>query len=232
MKTNTKILIGFFSIIILILIQTLITYKLQNNILDNTRQIKDIEHPLTVLASSSQSYDLETTRLIYSALLYAQKGNFDDIKNVKIEYDNVRSVVNSIIESKSVEILLTQSRRSQVLKDESIGYLNDMVAFGIKALDIETKAWKSIEQKDTDTAYSLLIAGDYQKDKAEIYQDSQNLIDIEKETWNILNDEILKKSQQIIYFNLGISILNMIIIIVILLTIRSWVAGKSLDKKR
>jgi hypothetical protein len=227
MKNNTKIFIGFLTIIILIFSQVIITYKLQSDILKDTQQTKNVEAPLRILAQETKSYDSETTKTIYSALLSAQKGDNQSVKEYKTFYDKLISEINYRIEKKTAVVLLGQSQRSQALKNEILVYLKNITATNINATSIESIAWEAIEKGDTDTAYSLIIGGDYKKYKTEIFENVQGWISIEDGLALDSQKDILKESQQIIYLNLIISTIIFIMIIVTLLIIRSFVAEKS-----
>jgi len=227
MKNNTKIFIGFLTIIILIFAQVIITYKLQSDILKDTQQTKNVEAPLRILAQETKSYDSETTKTIYSALLSAQKGDNQSVKEYKTFYDKLISEINYRIEKKTAVVLLGQSQRSQALKNEILVYLKNITATNINATSIESIAWEAIEKGDTDTTYSLIIGGDYKKYKTEIFENVQGWISIEDGLALDSQKDILKESQQIIYLNLIISTIIFIMIIVTLLIIRSFVAEKS-----
>ena len=85
--TNTKILIGFLSIIILIFAQVVITYRLQSDILDDTKQIKDVEAPLELLVQQGISYGSIATEQVHISVLHAQKGEYEDIGEHKATYN-------------------------------------------------------------------------------------------------------------------------------------------------
>ena len=232
MKNNTKIFIGFLTIIILIFAQVIITYKLQSDILKDIQQTKNVEAPLRILAQETKSYDSETTKTIYSALLSAQKGDNQSVKEYKTFYDKLISEVNYRIEKKTAVVLLGQSQRSQALKNEILVYLKNITATNINTTSIESIAWEAIEKGDTDTAYSLIVGGDYKKYKTEIFENVQGWISIEDGLALDSQKDILKESQQIIYLNLIISTIIFIMIIVTLLIIRSFVAEKSNRKRK
>ena len=86
MKYNTKLLIGFLSIIILIFIQMSITYKLQSDILENAQQIQNVEAPLEVLAGKGAESDAMKTSILSAVLIYAQKGDYEIGKALKTNY--------------------------------------------------------------------------------------------------------------------------------------------------
>ncbi|MEI6058367.1 MAG: hypothetical protein WCP89_01210 [archaeon] len=229
MKHNTKILIGFLSVIILILIQMSITYKLQNNFYDNTLLIKEVEAPLETMSEQVIGYDGILTAEAYAIVLHAQKGDLAEVKTHRERYDEIGIKLDDLLK-KDAKILIAQSKRSQEEKDKTLGYIKTLDELNLKLVDLETRAFDAIDKKDVDTAYSLVVGEDYQGYKQELYQEYRVWADSEHKITVDLRSNILKSSQQIIYLNLGISIGIMIMIIMTMLVIRSFVVGKVAKK--
>jgi len=225
MKSNTKILIGFLLIILLILVQMSITYKLQNNFYDNTRLIKEVEAPLETMSEQVMGYNGILTAEACAIVLHAQKGDFAEIKEHRARYDEIGIKLDELLK-KDAKILITQSKRSQEEKDKTLGYIKNLDELNLKLVDLETRAFDAIDKKDIDTAYSLVVGEDYHRYKQELYQEYRAWADLEHKMTNDIRSNILKDSQQIIYFNLGISIGIMIMIIMTMFVIRSFVAAR------
>jgi PAS domain S-box-containing protein len=223
MKISIRITFGFLAIIIFGIIQMVVTYKLQSDIIENTRQIKDVEAPLEVLALETKNYNNETTKIIYSALLYLQKGDYEAIKEAEAYYNQLQSEINSRIEKKQAFLFLGQSQRPQAVKDRTIVYLKNITGANIKVAAIEIQFWDAINRKDFNTADSLVTGGNYAKDKVEISQNIQNWIAVEHEMTLIIRNNILRNSQQVLYSDFIIAIALIIITLLVLLLMRSFI---------
>jgi len=227
MNNNTKILIGFLSIVILILIQMSITYKLQNNFYDNTLLIKEVEVPLEILAEKGAGYDAIKTGIVYAALQFAQKGDYENAKMLKSNYyDPAVDGLISDFGNHQVETLVAQSQRSQEQKVKAIDFSHRLFENGVKINALETQAFEAIDKKDLNTAATILTGEEYGKYKIEIIQDAEDWQDLERKVTLSVRNNILKSSQQIIYLNLGISIVILIMVILTMLIIRSFVASR------
>ena len=223
MKISTKILTCFIFIICLVIARTVIGYIIEGIILDDTKQIKDVEAPLEALALSSESYDAQTSKVVYSALLHAHAGDYDSVKQDKADYDNIMAIIKFRIEKKTAFVLLGQSRRPQTIKDKTEAYLMDMTSTNAKAAFIEVQAWQALGKQDANTAYSLIMGTEYQSYKKEIYQSIQGWLAIEWEMIGSMRDNIIKDSQQIIYINVGMPIIIIIALIITMFLMRFFV---------
>ncbi|MCX6781625.1 MAG: hypothetical protein NTW66_00665 [Candidatus Magasanikbacteria bacterium] len=227
MKNNTKILGGFIFLIFLIFINLSVNYSLQSKIINNVRHIKDVEDPLLQLALTTKNYDTETAGIIYSALLYAQKGDYESIKELKSSYDEMLGEMNIRIEKKAAIVLLGQSQRPQSVKDVTAVYLMNMVRAEIKTSGIEAQVWEALGKGDIDTAYSLAVGEEYRKYKNEIYLNIQNWIAVENEMALSIRKNILEDSQNLIYLNSELSVVTIVALFLVLIIIRAFVVEKN-----
>jgi len=225
MKTEKKILIGFLSIIILIFAQVAITHKLQSDILENTRQIQNVEAPLEVMVEQVIGYNAMLTGAAHAALLHAQKNELDKVKEYKTKYDEIGTKLDNILKH-DAKMLLEQSERPQEIKNEIEVDLKRLDEVNLALVDLETRAFDAMQKGDIETAYSLIVCKTYQDYKEELSALYQNWAGIEKDLNFGLHRDIIKESQQIIYLNFGISIGIMIMIIMTMLIIRSFFEGK------
>ena len=222
MKISTKILLGFSIIIILGITQLTVTYKLQGDILNNTKQIKDVEAPIILLAQQGSNYGSVASDQLHSVVLHAQKGDYRDVIEHKMFYGAVEEKLNDIF-NKDMRMLLNQSNRSQEEKDNMNAKLKETEQLNLLMFDLGNRAFAAIDKKDFETAYSLVVSGDYEKYQKEVqllakdffYITSRGAVDIE--------NSLLRKSQQVIYFNLMIAILLIIVTLLILLSMRSFI---------
>lgn len=222
-KTNIKIIVAFLSIIIIVLAQLAINHKMQSNILDNTRQLNDVEAPLGLLAESSRSFDAETTETLFSALLYSQKNDSASVEKYKSLYDQLEVEATAIIDNRTAYVLLGQSQRSQSEKDTTTALLDHIFSANTELTKIETLAWEAINNGDPATAYSLLISDNYKNYKTEAYNNIRAWISIESRTTSTIGSNILKDSQMVIYNNLMHTIIIILILFITLKIVHSFV---------
>lgn len=198
------------------MVQMGVTYKMLGNTLDNTRQIKDIEAPLSLMVEQVVNYDSILTDQAHSALLHAQKEDVKGLQDHKAKYDATRIKLDNLL-TRDARILLNQSQRSQEVKDKVDDLLKDLDRINLLLFDLEARAFDSMDKKDINTAYSLIVAGSYHQYKNELYQDCMAWGDIEKEMTLSVEKNIIQRSQQVIYFNLIIPIILIILSIIVLL---------------
>jgi hypothetical protein len=230
MKNNTKILVGFLSIIILVFLQLAFTYQLQSNILDNTRQIKDVEAPLEVMAEKGAGYSIILIEEVHGALLHAQQGEYSDVEEHKVVYDNLDLEEKEL--RKNAKILLGQSKISTETKNQIEEQLKIIDEFNLKLIELERKGFEEIDKKELKTASLFLIGGNHKIYKNELFLAYSNWAKIQQELTLTTSNEILNDSEKITYLNLGISILIMITVIITLFIIRSFVNGKIPSKRK
>lgn len=225
MKISTKILIGFLAIILLVIFQLAVTQKLQSDILDNMIQIQKVEAPLDAMSEQVLGWEGILTAEAYAIVLHAQKGALADITVHKARYDETGIVLDELLK-KDAKLLIVQSRRSQEEKDKTLGYVETLDKANLKLVDLETRAFEAVEKNDPDTAYSLIVGGDYGTYKQEFYQNYRSWADLEHEISLNISKNILLNSQKIIYINLASSLVGIILLLIVLFIFRSFIAEK------
>lgn len=232
LRTNTKILVAFIFLIMMIISQLAINHKMQSKILDNTRQIKDVEDPLQLRSEREAGYDAGKTQLVYLAILIAQNGNLDYPKTLKTDYYD--PIVDKIISSygnHQVETLVAQSRRTKEQKDKTVELYHKLSETGDKVSALETQAFEALDKNNVGLATSLVLGDDYQKYKLEMVQSTESWIAFEGEINAKINKDIVDDSQMIIYTNLIHSIVIIVILLLTLMIIRGFVTSIMLRKK-
>jgi hypothetical protein len=224
MKNNTKILIGFLSIILLVFLQLAFTYQLQTRIFENTRQIKDVEAPLEVMAEKGAGYSTMLIEEVHGALLHAQEGQYSDAEEHKAVYNNLDLEEKEL--RKNAIILLGQSEIPLQTKKEIEGKLKTIDEFNLKLFELERKGFEEMDKKELKTASLFLIGGNHKIYKTELFLAYSDWAKIQEELTFTISSDILNDSQKLIYLNLGISIVIMIVVIITLFIIRSFVNGK------
>jgi hypothetical protein len=233
MKINTKILVGFLMIIVLCLAQLAVAYKLQSRILNNVRQIKDVEAPLEIMSEQVIGYGALLTGQVHAALIHAQKGNHNDTKEHKLRYDEGGTKLDELLKNKAI-VLLNQSQRAPAVKNQVVQIIKDLDVFNLKLVDLETRAFTAMDKGDVETAYALVVGGDYDKYKAELYQKYSAWAQIEHDMTLNMRNVILKNSEWLVMFNFYILIAEIVVIVIILLVVRSFISslpGRQKNKK-
>jgi len=230
MKISTKISISFLAIIILVFFQLLVTQKLQNDILESTRQIRDVEAPLDTMSEQVIGWDGILTAEAYAIVLHEEKGNLAEIKEHRATYDEFGNKLDELLK-KDAKLLIVQSRRSQEEKDKTLGYVETLDAVNIKLVDLETRAFGAVEKNDAKTAYSLVVGEDYHTYKKELYQNYRSWADLEHEISLSVRNKILLESQKIIYFNLVCSLVGILFLIIVLSILRRFIFEMISKKK-
>jgi PAS domain S-box-containing protein len=214
MKLNTRILIGFLLILGLIAIMFGENYLLNNDRLDKTNQIKDVESPISLMVEQVIGYDAMLTEEAHAALLHAQKGDFEGVKEHKANYDEIGTKLDNILKIEAKK-LLEKSKRSQEVKDQVKTYLQELDRINVILVDLETRAFEAIDKNDTNTAYSLIVGDNYRKNKLELAQIYKGWSTIEQENTLNIRTQIIQESTQLgkinLYFSLMIFILAIIL---------------------
>ena len=225
MKISTKIMFGFLAIIILVFFQLLVTQKLQNDILESTRQIRDVEAPLDTMSEQVIGWDGILTAEAYAIVLHEEKGNLAEIKEHRATYDEFGNKLDELLK-KDAKLLIVQSRRSQEEKDKTLGYVETLDAVNIKLVDLETRAFEAIDNNDRETAYSLVTGEDYHKYKEGFYQNYKVWSENEHELTQSIRNSINRESQQIISINLVCSLVSILLLLIVIFMLHSFIAGK------
>jgi hypothetical protein len=230
MKISTKISISFLAIIILVFFQLVITQKLQNDILESTRQIQNVEVPLQSLVQQGVIYGSISTMQIQISVLHSQKGEYSDIRDHKLTYDAVEIKLNDIF-NRDAGILVNQSRRPQEAKDNITAKFKEIERLNLLMKSLGGKTFAAIDTKDIETAYSLSVGGDYENYQQQVQSVVKDLAEtVGQDTLDIQNT-ILRESQQIIYFNLVCSLVGILFLIVVLSILRRFIFEMISKKK-
>lgn len=223
MKTNTKLVIIFSVLLILIFSRLAIIHIILNNILDNTEQIKDVEAPLELMTQKVIGYDSMLTGHVQLALLNAQKGDYNQVRLHREQYNVVANDLDSILK-RDVRILLNRSQRSEGVKNWVDYDLMKLDKINATLMEIENNAFEAMEKRDINKAYSLVVGGDYEKYKSEFYQTYIAWSDIEKEMTTIIRNGIIRDSRNLIYTTLFYSIIIIAVLFSLMVVIRSILA--------
>lgn len=229
MKTKTKILILFLFTIVLIFTRVAISQKIQNEIFETSKLIKNVENPLTTMAEEVIGYDGILTSQVYASLLHAQNGEDSKIKEHRDRYEEVGKMLDDILK-KEAKILLIQSERTPETRGKVLGYLQMLDDDNTALVDLETKAFDSIGNKDIKNAYSYIMGGDYDRFKANFEQNYSSWVEIEKELSADMEVKLYEKSQQVIYLNLVFSFVSTVLLTMIIFMLRAYMSQPLLEK--
>lgn len=230
MKSNTKILIGFLTIIILCLTQTIITFVIQKDILNEANEIRNVQAPLEVMAERGVGYGTMLIEEVHGALLHAQKGEYIDVGEHKVVYNELDEKEKKL--RHDAKVLLAQSTISYEAKTRIKEQLDIIEEFNLKMIELEQKGFEAIENKELETANFLLIGGDHKIYKAELFQAYRAWADIQHELALYTSKDIQEDSQKIIFINFVLSVIINMLIIITLFVIRSFVVEESYKRGR
>jgi hypothetical protein len=215
-RIKTKIFFGFFVIIVLCFSQLIVVYQAQNKIIDKTRTIKEVEAKLELMSEQVIGDDATLTGQVHLALLYALKGDYKSIKEHQDKYNEVGINLDNLLKEDAIT-LINQSQRAPEIKRQNIKIIKDLDILNLKLVDLETRAFAAMNNKDTDTAYSLVVGGDYEVLKYQLYQKYKLWSEIEHNLTNSLRNSILKDSHWLVIFNLCVLITQTILVLVLLI---------------
>ena len=221
MKIYSKIIFGFLLILILIFSWIVITYKINNDRLDITNQLKDVESPLQLMVQQVMGYDAILTGEARTALLYAKNGEIDKFEEHKQNYDAVGIKLDNLLKNDAIN-LIAKSKRSEEVKANVTNIIKKLDIINLKLVNLETKSFEAIEKNDTQTAYSLIMGGEYEEYKKEILDLYSQWSLIEQETTFSMRNSSIEKANLLNSLSIYFSIIILILAIVTaLLTSRS-----------
>lgn len=234
---NTKILIGFLTLMFLGFGWLAVIYINQKNIINTFQQIKEVEGFLGVMPEKIIGYDSIMTEEVRTILLHLQKGEKYDIEEHKIKYTEFSGKMRDLLKNQ-IPILLEQSQRFLENKDKvkiivsKIDELNDKLSFRNEG------ALGAMEKGDLDTAYFLIMdsyqEAEYPQYKKELYENYKIWSNLESESSLIIQNQVINKSKTMLYFSFVISILLFIIygvgVLFLISFIKKIIAEKELVK--
>ena len=124
-KISRKLIFGFGIILILMSIMIILTYNLNKSIAEDTLAIKEVEAPLELIVEQVISYDAILTGNAHWALLYALRGNMDEVKKHQQKYGETGVLLDDLIKFRSRE-LLSKSERPKDLKNKVYFFLEEL----------------------------------------------------------------------------------------------------------
>lgn len=214
MKLNNIILAGFLIIIVLVVVLAGVNNYLNNDRLSKTNQIKDVESPLEIMSEQVISYDAMLTGAAREALLDAQKGNIEGVRERKAYYDDIGTKLDNLLKFQA-RALLEKSQRSQEVKDDVSNILKELDKVNLELVDLEVGAFLAMEKNDTEKAYSLIIGEPYPTYKKQLAELYQNWSDIEYGTTTDVRGQIIQESIQLNAINLYSSIVIIVLALII-----------------
>jgi signal transduction histidine kinase len=209
-----KLILAFGILIIMLVFFTLFTYRLSNQISQDSNALRNVEAPLEVMVQQVIGFDALLTGSAYAALLHAEQGEFKDISEHKLTYDIIGSNMDNLLKFEA-PILINQSKRSQQDKYLVFSYLKDLDIINLKLVDLEIEAFNALQKNDTVKARSLIVSdiyADYKNQLADLYQkwDSK-----EKETSEFYRQRVLESTVRIKIYILGLGVIFILLSIIV-----------------
>ena len=203
-------------------------FRNQKDILNEANEIRTIQAPLEVMSEKGFGYGIMMIEEVHGALLHAQKGEYEDVGEHKAVYNELDEEEKKL--RHDARILLAQSSISYEVKTRIKEQLDIIEEFNPKMIELEQRGFEAIENKDLETANSLLIGGNHKIYKAELFQAYRTWADIQHELALDTSKDIQEKSQKIIFLNFVFSVIINMLIIITLFVIRSFVVEESYKK--
>jgi len=216
-KIKTKILFGFSTLFLFLVIMVIATFIINRDISNTANQVEDVEAPLEVMVQELIGYDAMLTGHAHASLMHAQAGEFGDINEHKAMYDEVAVKLDQLLKVDAIA-LLEKSERSEEEKQEVYEILAKLDDVNLKLVDLELGAFTAMEDGDIETAYSLIGSEQYHSYKEELYDLYLQWADIENEITVRYEEEIIDNSKKVIFVNLilgGIFIVLGLIVILL-----------------
>lgn len=221
-RIKTKIFFGFSVIIVLCFIQLVVVYQIQNKIINKIRVIKEVESQLELMSEKVIGDDAILTGQVHVALLHALKGDYRSIKEHQDRYNEVGVDLDNLLKKDAI-VLINQSPRTPEIKSQNIQIVKDLDALNLKLVDLETRAFSALDNKNADKAYSLMMSEDYEVLKEQLYQKYKAWSDIEHDLTTSFRNNILKDSRWLVIFNLCALIIHIsLALILLVLLMRSF----------
>ncbi|MFA5141622.1 MAG: PAS domain S-box protein [Candidatus Woesearchaeota archaeon] len=208
-QIGTEIFLGFFSIVVLMVFMIGLSSQINTQRLENTQMIRDVEAPLELMVEQVRGYDAILTSAAHESLLHAQKGEFNYARQHKVKYDETSAKLDTLLKFNAPK-LLAKSFRPQIDKDKVIEILNELDIVNIELVDLEMRAFEAIENKDTESAYSLIVSEQYSESKERLVNLYNEWVAIEIRTTSELRAKIIDESNQLDSLNFYFSIIVVI----------------------
>ncbi len=222
METQTKILLGFILIIFLSLAQVTTGLIMQLGIMDNARQVTEVESPLEFMAREIVIHDSMLTGKTRSALIYAYAGDYEMVYESKAKYDVIAEELDYLL-GRDIRILLRQSRRSEDLMVNAVLALDEIERINRELVELERKAFEAILEEDFDTAFDLIAGEEYNTYKDEFYRNYKEFADIEHQVTTEKRSDVFRIAERLIIIDFLIAIFITFAVIATLFVIRSFI---------
>ncbi|MFA5176083.1 MAG: HAMP domain-containing sensor histidine kinase [Candidatus Nanoarchaeia archaeon] len=202
---NKKFFFSFSILILLLVVMASLSYNLNKKIADETKQLREVEAPLEIMAEKVIGYDAMLTSNVEAALLHSLKNDTIGMKEHKTWYDGQGILLDNLLKIEAPK-LMKKSKRSEEQKQLVYGYLKQLDEINLKLVDLETRAFTAMKKGDNVEASFLIVGDDYQNYKA-ILRDLYDKWKIEEKIISeSYRQKVLKNSKQVIYINIIISL--------------------------
>jgi hypothetical protein len=222
MEKHTKMMIGFLVIIFSCIVQMSISYVVQREMYALTYELKDVQAPLALAVSRASGYSIMLTEEAHGALIHAQRGEYEDVQEHKEVFLELHSRLDDLLQHK-LAILLNQSKILPDMKIDVEKHFNVIREVQPKMTAMELQGFEAIEKKDLVLAQSFLIGGLHKEYKAVLFDSFLEWADHEEVAIDTVGGGVLKESNTLIYLNVLFSMVNIVLLIVTMLSMRSFV---------
>jgi len=205
-----KLGFAFGILILLLIILVFVTYSISIQIAEDETYLREVNTPLGLMVEQVIGYDAILTGNAHEALLHAEKGEFEILKEHKQKYDNAGVLLDDLLNVK-VKELINNSRRGVEEKNRVYYYLSELDKVNLALVDLEIGAFEAMEKGEVDSARSLIVTEQYENYKKELADLYRKWADEENRISREYEQRILDNSRKVEIYNLYMGILFIII---------------------
>lgn len=200
----------FFFLFILLVF----TISINNQLRNNQLALKNVEVPLEIMVEQVISYDSMLTGEAYSALLHEEKAEIPQLEEHKKNYDLIGVELDNLLKYRAVE-LINLSKRSSEDKNKVIGYLSELDKINLKLVDLETRAFLAMQQRNFSEARKLIVGEPYDSYKIQLSNIYNQWSSLEQRISEEYRQKILKDTQTIYFYNFSFGIIFFLLVLII-----------------
>ena len=213
-SVRNKIFWSFGLLVILIIVLASFAYYTNLSVWIDSQAVRTINAPLHIMTEQLIAYDAMLTEHAHWVLLHSIRGEKAEIIEHKKLYDEAGLKLDNLIKFEA-PALIVKSRRSAEEKELVYGYLNQLDIINLKLVNLETRAFTSIEKRNNDEAYSLIVGVTYHEYKKELLNLYNQWSNEEARIEEYYRQRALSHNIQVRYINLSLAVILVIFLIIV-----------------
>jgi len=215
-----KLLFSFGIIIILMIILSVSTFYLNENMRQLTLTIKDVSAPMDLMIQEIIGNDAILTGHAHWALIDAYNGNLVKINEHKAMYDEAGLKLDTLLKT-DYRALLDKSGMALDAKSREESLLRELDRVNLALVDLETGAFDKMSKGDSNGAYALIGGAKYATLKKELSDLYTQLSITQKGFTNSLRDKVALSTGLVQTLNIILAIVIIAAGIIVMLLVSS-----------